>query len=269
MGGQAAGRGESVEAVGGQFVGCDAVPDVTGVGGVGEHVAEEVTELLLWPGYVLVAVEERGEFGAALLAGSLVHDQRIRMQYGFESLAGFPDLVPQGGEVLEVGGDMPVVPGDQDRLDVREVLVQRGAADAGVLGDPRHRRRARSMFSDEGRGGVQDRVTHIAAVRLDGLVPQPGHPLSIQSDESETLCIDKDRVSCKLAGMKRHETPRTSHTRHRSIALVVAVKVVIVVLVLALPSGVALSLGAAHGVALLLAAVAAVVLLVVKHRSRR
>jgi hypothetical protein len=64
--------------------------------------------------------------------------------------------------------------------------------------------------------------------------------------------------------VKPHETQRKKHTRHGSVALVVAVKVVIVVLVLALPSGVALSLGAAHGVALVLVAVAAVVLLVVK-----
>jgi ABC-type sulfate transport system permease component len=48
--------------------------------------------------------------------------------------------------------------------------------------------------------------------------------------------------------------------------------VAIVVLVLALPSGLALSLGAAHGIALLLIAVGAAVLFVVrivKHRSHK
>jgi hypothetical protein len=56
------------------------------------------------------------------------------------------------------------------------------------------------------------------------------------------------------------------------VALIIAVKVAIVVVVLALPSWLAISLGAAHGVALVLVAVAAVVLLVVgalRRRSRR
>lgn len=52
------------------------------------------------------------------------------------------------------------------------------------------------------------------------------------------------------------------------MAVAIAVKVAIVALVLMLPSGLALSLGAAHGVALLLVAVVAVVLLVVRHRKR-
>lgn len=56
------------------------------------------------------------------------------------------------------------------------------------------------------------------------------------------------------------------------MALLIAVKVGIVVLVLVLPSGLALSFGAAHGVALLLLGAAAVVLLIAraaKHRSRK
>lgn len=56
------------------------------------------------------------------------------------------------------------------------------------------------------------------------------------------------------------------------MALLIAVKLGIIVLVLVLPSGLALSLGAAHGVVLLLLVVAAVGLLVakaVKHRSRK
>jgi len=34
-----------------------------------------------------------------------------------------------------VPGDVPFVPGQQDRVDVAEVLVQGRATDAGVLGD--------------------------------------------------------------------------------------------------------------------------------------
>ncbi len=64
----------------------------------------------------------------------------------------------------------------------------------------------------------------------------------------------------------RHGAGR--HFGHRSVALIVVVKVVIVVAVLALPSWLAFSLGAAHGVALALVAVAAVVVWVVRRRGR-
>jgi hypothetical protein len=36
--------------------------------------------------------------------------------------------------VLEVAGDLAVLPGEQDRCDVRVVLVQRRAPDAGLFG---------------------------------------------------------------------------------------------------------------------------------------
>ena len=70
---------------------------------------------------------------------------------------------------------------------------------------------------------------------------------------------------------QRHEpTHRTGRfPGHRSLAVIVAVKVAIVVAVLALPSWLAISLGAAHGVALVLVAVAAATALVVQARRRR
>jgi hypothetical protein len=84
----------------------------------------------------------------------------------------------------------------------------------------------------------------------------------------------KTECFAKLRGMAnsrhehatRHRTGR--HFGHRSVALVVAVKVAIVVVVVALPSWLAISLGAAHGVALALVAVAGAVLLVVGRRRR-
>ena len=80
------------------------------------------------------------------------------------------------GQVSQVAADLPLVPGKQDRLDVPEVLVQGRAPDAGLLGDLRHRHRPQPVPGDEGRRRVQDRVAHLAAVRLDRLVPQPRHP---------------------------------------------------------------------------------------------
>jgi hypothetical protein len=92
--------------------------------------------------------------------------------------------------LCEVGGDLAFVPGDQDRLDVWEVLVQRRPADAGGLGDLRHRHRQQPVLADQRRGGVQDRLAHLVAVRLDGVVPQPRHPSSIRYDDIETSCLE-------------------------------------------------------------------------------
>lgn len=87
----------------------------------------------------------------------------------------------------------------------------------------------------------------------------------------------KTECFAKLPGMtgSRHEPPHAAghrprwHLGRRSAALIVAVKVAIVVAALALPSWLAISLGAVHGVALVLVAVAAVVLLVAGAIRRR
>jgi len=96
-------------------------------------------------------------------------------------------VVSDLGELGEVLGDLAFVPGKQDRLHVREVLVQRRSADAGVLGDLGHRHRGQPVLGHQGRGGVQGGVAHRAAVRLDRLVPQPRHHPTIRDDDSATL----------------------------------------------------------------------------------
>ena len=82
--------------------------------------------------------------------------------------------------MFEVAGDLTFVPGDQDRFDVGEVLVQRRASDAGLLGDLRHRHRPQPVLGHQRRRGVEGRVAHRAAVRLDRLVPQLRHDRSIR-----------------------------------------------------------------------------------------
>ena len=77
--------------------------------------------------------------------------------------------------MLEVGHDLTFVPGGQDRFDVREVLVQRRASDAGFLGDLRHRHRADPALGNEAGSGLDDRLADGAAVLLDRRVPQLRH----------------------------------------------------------------------------------------------
>ena len=89
--------------------------------------------------------------------------------------------------MVEVAGDVAVVPGGQDRFDVGEVLVQGRPADAGFLGDPRHRHRRQPVFGDQGRGGVQGRVVHRSAVLLDRLGPQLRHQPNIHYVSMSTV----------------------------------------------------------------------------------
>jgi hypothetical protein len=98
----------------------------------------------------------------------------------------------------EVFGDMPFMPGDQDRLNAREVLVECGAADAGLLGDLRHGHRAQPVLGDKRRGGLKDGIAYLATVRLDRLVPELGNHGRTRDGPrrntlycTETLCLDK------------------------------------------------------------------------------
>jgi hypothetical protein len=106
-----------VEAVAGKLVRRDIVPKVASLGGLGDQLSDHVVELLLRSGKVLVSMQERREFGVVVPAG-LVGDEGVGLQHGFELLARVASLVPDFGEILEVGSDLTFVPGEQDRFDV-------------------------------------------------------------------------------------------------------------------------------------------------------
>ncbi len=180
LGRQAAGCCEGVEAVARKFVRRDIIPEPAGLGDLGQQVSDQVDELLLRSGDVLTSMQECREFGAVVLA--VVADERVRLEHRFEPLASVARLVAEFGEMVEVTGDVTLVPGEQDRFDICEVLVQRRASDAGVLGDLRHLHRRQSVLGGQRPSGVQNRFAYRVAVRLDGLVPQPRHRRSIRDD---------------------------------------------------------------------------------------
>ena len=124
-----------MQAVGGEFVGFGVVTDVACARGVGEDGADEVVQLSSWLGHLFVAVDECAELGAEPVPGHPVHDACVGRQHGVEPGAGVGGLFADGGELFEVRGDVAAVPGDQDRVDVGEVLVEGRAPDAGFLGD--------------------------------------------------------------------------------------------------------------------------------------
>jgi hypothetical protein len=133
---QAGGGVEGVQAVAGQPRGLDIVPDVAGLRGLGEQVRDEAEQVLLSLDHVLGAVQERRHVIVVVLVAA---QQRVGAEDGLEPLTGIGGLVPDVGEVVEVAGDLALVPGLQDGLDVGEVLVQGRPPDAGSLGYLRHR----------------------------------------------------------------------------------------------------------------------------------
>jgi len=97
-----------------------------------------VAELLLRSSDLLVSMQERGEFGVVVSVG-LVGDEGVALEHSLESLASMASLVSDPSEMFEMAIDLTLMPGEQDRFDVGEVLVERRASDAGLLGDLRHR----------------------------------------------------------------------------------------------------------------------------------
>jgi hypothetical protein len=102
----------------------DVTSDLAGLRSLGQQVTDHLDEMLTGSGEVLIAMQERRQFAVLMRAG-LVGDEGVRLQHRFESFAGAVGLVADLGELFEVAGDLTFVPGEQDRLDVLEVLVQR------------------------------------------------------------------------------------------------------------------------------------------------
>jgi hypothetical protein len=126
-----------MEAVAGQLVRRDVIPKLTGRGGLGQQVLDQVMDLPLRVREVRTSMQEGGKFGAGVLVGeAVVGDERVGLQHGLEPLASVAWLVAEFGELGKVGGDLAFVPGNQDRLDVWEVLVQRRPACASSRSPP-------------------------------------------------------------------------------------------------------------------------------------
>src|SRR5918997_399725 len=98
------------------------------------------------------------------------------------------------GKLAQILLDVSLVPGQQDRVDVGEVLVQGRAADPALLGDVRHLDRGQPYLVDQRPGGVQDRRSYVLPMLVDRLAPQPRHASSVRPVAASTL----GRVSDEL-----------------------------------------------------------------------
>src|SRR5437870_12268257 len=144
-------------------------------------------------------MHQRRELSPVLVP--LVGDDREAFKYRLKSLANRARLITQLAEALEVSGDMAIMPGDQDRLDTGEVLVERGASNASFLGDLGHRHSPQPVPRDQGRGRIEDRLVDLSAVRLNRLVPELGDHARIRAGNHRPSIFYVDteigRASCK------------------------------------------------------------------------
>lgn len=171
LGRQAAGRCEGVEAIGRKLAGRDIIPEAASLCALGEQVSDEIAELLLRPGDVLTSMQARREFGAVVLVGN----ERVGLKHSFEPLASIASLVADCYKIFKVAADLTFVPGHENRFDVWEVLVKRRTTYAGLLGNLRHRHRQQPVFGHQRCSGVQGRLAHRAAMRVDRFVPKLWH----------------------------------------------------------------------------------------------
>lgn len=138
----------------------------------GQQRAEEVGQVLFGSADVLAAVQHRGEVGVVALVGDL----GVGGEDGFEAPGrAAAGMVAHLGQVVQVFCDVAFVPGQEDGFDVWEVFVERGAADAGLLGDLGHGHGGEAVRGDQRGRGVHGRFAHGVAVRVDRFVPQLRH----------------------------------------------------------------------------------------------
>src|SRR5262249_31414354 len=128
---QVAGCIQGVEAVARELRRRDIVPDVAALRTLGQQVPDELVEVLLRSGDVLTSMQECRKLGVVVL----VENERECLEHGFEPVTRVASLMSELGEMFEVAAHQTLMPCEQDRFDVCEVLVQRRTTDAGLLGD--------------------------------------------------------------------------------------------------------------------------------------
>jgi hypothetical protein len=186
-------RPERVGAVAGELAVRKIVPDVTIRGRFGEEVTNQPLHPMLCVFHLLVSVEEAPE-RRSMPPTRVACDQGEGSQHRFEPIPGTTGLLSDLLELFEVARDLILVPGEQDGLDIWEVLVERGSPDAGRLGDLGHRDREEAALVDKRRRGVQDRAAHLSSVRLDCVGPELRHGRSIRRDVSVTIRVDLNEL---------------------------------------------------------------------------
>src|SRR5215471_13136718 len=108
--------GQGVEAIDGEFVGCDIVAKFAAAYALCNQLLDEIMQVLPRFNEVLVSMQESHQF-AVVVPARLVGNQRVRLQNAFESLAGNARTISNAGQLRKVLLDLTLVPGAQDEID--------------------------------------------------------------------------------------------------------------------------------------------------------
>jgi hypothetical protein len=92
-----------------------------------------------------------------MMARRVMEQLRIPGEHYSKLIRGAARQRAELDQLMNVVGDLTLVPGMQDRLDAREVLVQRRPPDADRLRNLRHRDAQRAVLIGQRPGCVEDR----------------------------------------------------------------------------------------------------------------
>ena len=106
-----------MEAVARELVGGDIIAELAGICALGDEVADHAMELSLRLDKLVTPVHGCREF-CVMVAVGLLREERIGLEHCFEAPANIAYPVSYFREIFEVGRDLPLVPCEQDRLDI-------------------------------------------------------------------------------------------------------------------------------------------------------
>jgi len=156
-----------MEAVAGQFVSSHVIPKLPGPSALQKQVPDEPLQLFPCSGHVLTPMQQRGYRRCVML----VRNERVGLENRLEPLACTTRLISDRGELLDVAVNLTTMPGDEDPLDVGEVLVKRRPTNPSLFGDPGHGHRRQPVRCDNFCRRADDGVGDGAPVPLNRLVP--------------------------------------------------------------------------------------------------
>ena len=137
----------------------------------------------------------------------MLDDRGVVQQCGFKALHRGGGVTGNPVELRKVMRDLLLVMRKKNRVDVGEVLVERGTTDSGGLRDERHRQGQRPQLACQTPGGLEDRLSNGFPMLLDGCAPHLRHRLTIRYVALVTLRIEGDTMSRKTRG---HRTMKES-----------------------------------------------------------
>ena len=106
-----------MEAVARELVGGDIIAELASICALGDEVADHAMELSLRLDKLVTPVDGCREFCVVVAVG-LLRKERIGLEHGFEAPANIAYPVSYFSEIFEVGRDLPLLPGEQDRFDI-------------------------------------------------------------------------------------------------------------------------------------------------------